>query len=881
MKNWYIEGVEGTAEAFCTNTENGISDEQLQRAREQYGKNKLREREGKPLSQRFFAHFKNLMAVVLLITAFVSIVVEIAQAHGKQINIAEPLIIMAVVILNISLCVFREYRAERSLAELRRLSIPLSTVRRNGRDKVIPSEDIVPGDIVLIKSGDIIPADGRIIRCSNFKCDESVLTGVNTPSEKNAAAVIDVTCPLSDRINMVFSGCCAVSGDCEFIVTATGMHTELGSISGILAGDEEAVPPLQKQLLRFGKAMGSIALAACTVFFILGSFVTDDLLYTFLTAASLSLAAIPEGMISAVVSLFAQGIRKMTAKNVIIKDPSTVESLSNISVICSDKTGPLTLNKMSLVRAWAYEDNTLRDIESLNPTADSSVVQLIQLSALCCDARLEKDGSGSISEVGDRMEAAIVAALMNLGQEKKTIEAAYKRVAEIPFDSERRLMTTVHSTDSGIISITKGAPDALLPLCIGADNERTSAILNSMCGDALKVLAVACKRLTGIPDRLDREALESSLTFVGFIGIADYSREDARAAVKTCHDAGIRTVMITGDHIDTASASAVQLDILTDGDNAIACGQLAEMSDSELHSNIRKYSVYARASSADKLRIIKAWQEAGEVVAVTGSAVGDASALEAADVGCALGNTGSDTAKAAASLLLTDDNFSSIVSAVKEGRKIFESIRRSVMFMLSCNLSEITAALICLLLHKSFPLAAMHFLIINLLRDFLITPTLGSDSPETNVMHRRPRSRDTKLLDRSFLITTAIPGITLGIIAVIAFSVGISLSEGNTAVAVTMCFGTLFLSQLVYAFTLRTDKTVFSSAIFSDRSALLAYIISIVAFVATMLTSPLMKLFSLASLSGTMWLWVLLLSILPLPVGELAKLVFGFDSGRQ
>ncbi len=875
MKNWYIESKEETVKAFSSDMENGLSDEQALRLLQSHGKNKLKEKEKKTVMQRFFAQLKDFMVVVLLIAAFVSLVVEIVESHGKDINPAEPLIIIAIVILNAVLGVAQEQKAEASLDALQKMSSPLSKVKRGGEIKVIPSEDIVPGDIVLLEAGDFVPADGRLTVCAAFKCDESALTGESLPVEKNADANIDVTCPLGDRINMVFSGCSATYGRAEFVVTATGMHTEMGSIAGMLANEDEQPTPLQKQLAQLGKTLGMVALIVCVIIFIFGAFVTKDWLSTFMTAVSLAVAAIPEGLTTIVTVVLALGVQRMVKKKAIIKKLPAVETLGGASVICSDKTGTLTVNRMTVVRAWSYEDNALRSIDSVDPASDKSIVRLLELASLCCDAKIETGDNGEVTEIGDPTETAIVSALMSVGQSKVELEKSYRRVSEIPFDSERKLMTTVHESGSGYISITKGAPDAIISRCQKADRDRIMAVYDSLGRDALRVLAVAYRKFSKSPESADCEHLENNLTFLGLIGMIDPPRDEARAAIKTCHEAGIRTVMITGDHITTASAIARDLGILGEGESAISGAELAEMSDADLYSNIRKYSVYARVTPADKIRIVKAWQEAGEVVAMTGDGVNDAPALKAADIGCAMGITGTDVAKGASDLILTDDNFATIVSAVKEGRGIYDNIQKSVRFLLSCNLGEIVAVFVCMLIFKASPLAAMHLLLINLITDSFPALALGVEPKEEDLMRRRPKAKDEGILNRSTAIRTGIQGLIIGILTVIAFSIGYALCDGDTdaklAIASTMAFGTLSFSQLMHVLTIRTSGTVFSKSFVSNKPMLYALAGSAAVTLLAMLLPPFMKLFSFVSLTGTMWLWVILLALCPIVVSEIWK----------
>lgn len=872
MKNWYIESIEDTVSSFSSDAENGLNEEQAARLLSSHGKNKLKEKEKKTFAERFANQLKDFMVIVLIIAAFVSLVVEIVESHGKPINFAEPLIIVSIVILNAILGVLQEQKAEASLDTLQKMTSAHSKVKRGGEVKIIPSEDIVPGDIVLLEAGDFVPADGRLISCASFKCDESALTGESLPVEKDAHAHIDVTCPLGDRKNMVFSGCCVTYGRAKFIVTATGMHTEMGSIAGMLANEEDEQTPLQKQLSRLGKTLGTIAIIICVVIFIFGAIVTKDWLSTFMTAVSLAVAAIPEGLATIVTVVLALGVQRMVKKKAIVKKLPAVETLGGASVICSDKTGTLTLNKMTLMRAWSYEDNALRNTEDLNPTTDKSVVKLIQLASLCCDARIEKDEHGNISEIGDPTETAIINALLNLGQEKDELEKAYRRVSELPFDSDRKLMTTVHFTDSGYISVTKGAPDVILSRCKGVDSEKVMSVYDSFGKDALRVLAIACKKLRSAPAEPTPE-LEQELTFMGLIGMIDPPRDEARAAIKTCHEAGIRTVMITGDHVVTASAIARDLGILSEGEEAISGSELAALSDKELHSNIRKYSVYARVTPADKIRIVKAWQEAGETVAMTGDGVNDAPALKAADIGCAMGITGTDVAKGAADLILTDDNFATIVSAVKEGRGIFDNIKKSVRFLLSCNLGEIVAVFICMIIYKVSPLAAIHLLLVNLVTDSFPALALGVEPQEESLMHRRPRAKDESILDRNTAVLTCIQGAIIGVLTVISYAIGYGLSEGSTAIASTMAFGVLSFSQLTHVLTVRTSGTIFTKAFIENKVMLIAQGISVTVTLLAMLVPPFMKVLSFAYLTGPMWLWIIGLSIMPIIISEIYKFI--------
>ncbi len=868
MKNWYIESADEAVSAFSSDKENGLSEDQLRQAALSYGKNKLREKENKSFARHFFERLKHIIVITLIIAAFVSLVVEIVEAHGKPINFAEPITIIAIVILHAVLLAVYKTRARSYLDTVHKMTAPLSKVKRCGKICVIPSEDIVPGDIVLLDAGDIIPADGRILKCISFSCDESSLTGDCVPSLKNADAHIDVTCPVSDRKNMVYSGCSVSSGCAEFIVTATGMRTEAGNTAGILANEYEEQSPFKNQLAQLGKYIALSALIVCTVIFLFGAYITKDWLHIFTTAVSLAVAVLPEVLTAIVILTF--GVQRMVKKKAIIKNLSSIEALSGTSVICSDKTGTLTLNKMALVRAWSYEDNALRNIGELVPSDDKSVVKLIQLAAICCDAVIEKDENGNISETGDSVEIAIISALMELGQEKHELLSAYKRIFELPFDFDRKLMTTVHSTDSGIVSITKGAPDVVVSRCPGVDKDKVMAVCNFMGKDSLRVLAVACKKLTNA-DELHGDELEFELTFMGLIGIIDPLRSEVRTAIQACHEAGIRTVMITGDHIVTASAIAKELGILSEGEEAISGEELKEMSDADFFSSVRKYSVYARITPSDKTRIIKAWQDAGETVAVTGSSVSDLPSLKTADIGCGMGCAGTDAAKEASDLILTDDSFTAIASAACEGRGIFGNIRKSVRFLLSCNLGEAIAIFFCILIFKVSPLAAIHLLFINLIINFFPTLALGMDPVDPELMKRKPKDKDEGILTKKSAVRTAVDGIFLAALTVIAYAVGYTLSGKDTAAASTMAFGVLSLSQLIHILTVRTRTTVFGKAFVSNKIMLYAQIGSISIILLSMLLPPFMKIFSFVYLSGKMWLWILLLSLIPIVISEIAK----------
>ena len=868
VNNWYNDTVDNTISELGTDGKNGLTGEQVKEKEAKYGKNRLKEKKGKTLVQRFFEQLKDFMVIILICAAIISLVVEIVQTKGRHVNLTEPLVILGIVILNAVLGVMQESKAQAALDALRNLSAPKSKVLRGGFVQVIPAEDIVPGDIVLIEAGDMIPADGRLIESAALSCDESALTGESLPVEKNADAVLDVSAVLGDRTNMVYSGCCVNYGRGRFAVTATGMETEIGRIAGMLANEEDTATPLQKKLAQLGKKLGLAAIIICIIIFVVGASSGSDWLSVFMTAVSLAVAAIPEGLPAIVTISLALGVQRMVKRRAIIRKLPAVETLGGTSVICSDKTGTLTLNQMTLVQAWSYRTGKLEKLSDGAP--DDSIVKVIQLAALCSDGSVKNDSDGKRTHIGDPTETAIVAALLDMGQTKDELEKRFPRVSEIPFDSDRKLMTTVHHADGRTISITKGAPEILLSRCTGVDVQTVNEVYESMAKNALRVLAVAFKDIKKVPENPDSEELENCLTFAGLIGMIDPPREEARAAIRLCEQAGIRTVMITGDHIVTACAIARDLGIMRDGDEALTGQQLSELSDSELFDSIRKYSVYARVTPSDKIRIVKAWQEAGETVAMTGDGVNDAPALKAADIGCAMGITGTDVAKGAADLTLTDDNFATIVDAVREGRGIFDNIKKSVQFLLSCNLGEIITVFICMLIYKVSPLAAMHLLLINIITDSLPALALSVEPEEPDIMERLPRRKDEGLLDQPDLIRTGLYGALIGILTIIAYAVGHAVSVET---AQTMAFGVLALSQLFHVLNLRTSHTIFSKDFIANRYMLIAEGISLFITLAVMLIPGLNTAMELVSLSGSQWLTVLLLSLVPVAVCELVKLV--------
>lgn len=868
MDNWHTGSVDEALRSLGTDKDIGLSVQKAKELLEENGKNRIKGIKKQSLLQRFFAQLKNFLVILLIFAALISLVVEVVETKGHP-NVAQPLLILLIVVINAAIGVYQESKAEAALERLKKYSAPKSRVVRDGQIKRIDSAELVPGDIILLEAGDRVPADGRIIESFLLKCDESILTGNFAPVEKDALSELDVTAVLTERNNMVYMGSGVISGRARIVATATGMNTETGRIAGMLSNEENSITPLQKKLSDLGKKLGIAVLIVCTVLFFYGSITLDKnrpegWIDVFLTAVSLAVAAIPEGLPAIATIVLSIGTGRMLKLHAIVKRYSTVETLGSVSVICTDKTGTLTSNQMSVSSIWSLHDEKPCNIVDDKPSDGS--VRLLQLAALCCNSRSEEYVFTLLPT-----ETAILKALNTLGQDKCELEESYVRVRELPFDSERKLMTTIHRTGDRFIAITKGAPDILLTRCHKADAERISRITDEMSKKGLRVLAVACKELDELPDSELCEEAETSMTFIGLIGISDPPRDEARAAIRRCDEAGIRTIMLTGDHIVTAEAVAKDLGILSEGDAALTGQQLAEMNDDELFNSIRRYSVFSRVTPNDRVRIINAWQKAGEVVATVGNSVDDSPALMNADIGCALGSSCTDVAKNAAQLTVTDESYTTLVDSIREGRGIWDNIRKSIHFLLSCNLGEIIAVFFGMLIFKISPLTAMQLLLINLLTDSLPALALGFEPYETDIMNKRPQSRD-RIMDRPMVIMTVLFGVVIGIISIIAYAIG-NTSEIPGA-GQTMAFGVLALSQLVHVLNARTSHSIFDGGFFQNKFMLIAEICSLCTTLIIMLVPGLNeKCFELVTIPGSMWLTVILLSLVPLVVSELAKLI--------
>ena len=847
-----------------TDSSTGLSSDVAAKRKHEYGENALRAKKNRSILAKFLDQFKDAMILILIAAAVISFVVAVRSGDAHEFF--EPALIMAIVILNAVMGVSQESKAEKALEALKDLSAPSARVLRDGREEVIDAKELVPGDIILIEAGDFIPADARLTESASLKSEESALTGESVPSEKYANEEVAADAPLGDRINMVYSSCSITYGRAKAVVTATGMSTEMGRIANLLDQAEDTQTPLQQKLAKMGTYLGIVALAACAVIFVIGLLNKIPVLEIFMTAVSLAVSAIPEGLPAIVTIILSIGVQRMVRKNAIIRRLPAVETLGSASIICSDKTGTLTQNRMTLVSAYVDGMADLEDISSANTDA---IKNLLKHATLCCDGSIEVNGA-DVKHIGDPTETSILFAAHINGMGKSELTAENPRLEELPFDSDRKLMTTVNNIGGKLVVITKGAPESVTPLCIAGDMEAAEVMTRKMSEKALRVLAVGYKIIDKLPESATQEALESDLTLMGLMGMIDPPRPEARDAVTVCRGAGIKPVMITGDHVITAQAIAKSLGIMEDGDVAVTGAELSQMSEAELDERVRSISVYARVSPEDKIRIVQAWQKKGEVVSMTGDGVNDAPALKAADIGCAMGITGTDVAKNAADMTLTDDNFTTIVDAVREGRGIYDNIRKVVGFLLGTNIGEILTVFFAMILWHRSPLMSMHLLLINLVTDSMPAIALGMEEVEKNIMHRKPRPRTEGIFAHGFGVRIVLQGIMFGALTLIAYKLGESIT-GTIEGGQTMAFIVLALSQVVQAFNMRSDHSLFKIGPFTNKKLNLAALSSVLVVLAVLFIPPVALVFDLMAMPLNCYLIALGLSLIPLPIMELAK----------
>ena len=854
-----------------SNPESGLTSSQVADLQARFGENRLREKKKKTTLQRFIDQFKDVMILILIAAAIVSFVVVIMEKNWGELF--EPALILLIVVLNAVMGVYQEGKAEKALDALKNMSAPHARVIRDGKESVIDAAALVPGDIIKLEAGDFVPADARLLHSTSLKSEESALTGESVPSEKDASILVDEKAPIGDRTNMVFSGCSITYGTATAVVTGTGMNTEMGKIAGLLDGEGSTQTPLQKKLAQLGKYLGIMALAACGIIFAVGLLNDIPVLEIFMTSVSLAVSAIPEGLPAIVTIVLSIGVQRMVKKNALIRRLPAVETLGSASIICSDKTGTLTQNRMTLVKAYVDGQNSTEEISAENSEA---VRNLLRHGALCCDGSVVFGDDGSEQHIGDPTETSIVLAAHKNGMPKDDLNKQFPRVAGIPFDSDRKLMTTVNIMDGKNVVIVKGAFDMLATRCIRGDLDAAKRITEEMSENALRVLAIAYKVVDTVSENPTSEELESELTLLGLVGMIDPPRPECKVAVATCRRAGIKPVMITGDHVVTASAIARELGILEDGDRAITGAELDAMTEDELDSTVEKIAVYARVSPENKIRIVKAWQRKGQVVSMTGDGVNDAPALKAADIGCAMGITGTDVAKGAADMTLTDDNFATIVDAVREGRGIYANIKKVVGFLLGTNIGEVITVFVAMLLWHETPLLSMQLLWINLVTDSLPAIALGMEPVEADVMDRKPKPKNEGLFAGGLGVRVVLMGTMFAVLSLVAFFLGsrVLTPAGMDPLKVgqTMAFMVLALSQVLHSFNMRSDKSIFKIGPFGNSKLNWAALASI-ALVCLVLFTPVRIAFGLELLTPTLYLISLGLILVPTVIMELCKLV--------
>ncbi len=865
----YSQSREEAVQTLGTDPARGLNQRECQRRLEQYGKNELRPAKRRGLPARFFSQFQDLMVLILLAAAAVSFAVSWVRGDGEYVD---SLIILAIVVCNAVIGTVQEVRADRAIQALKKLSSPHAWVIREGRRQRVESSQLVPGDLVVLQAGDLVPADLRLLKSAELKIEESALTGESVPAEKDAGARCPQNAPLGERKNMAFASTGVASGAGVGVVAATGMDTAMGRIAHMLEHEQSPQTPLQQRLKRMGKVMGVGVVLICAVIFLLGLFQQRPPLEMFMIAISLGVAAIPEGLTAVVTIVLAMGIKRMAQKRAIVRHLPAVETLGSTQVICSDKTGTLTQNKMTVV---AF--SSARGEERL----DSPAAQFaLELATLCSDA--QKVGE---KFTGDPTETAFLRACK---RGKGELEGCYPRVGEIPFTSARKRMTTAHRLpEGGFRLIAKGAPDVLIARCTqllhgGEIRPLTGAMKAKLLSDnsrlaerALRVLAVAYRDVSALPSD-DRES-ESQLIFCGLIAMEDPPRPGVKEAVAQCKRAGILPVMITGDHAATALAIGQRLGIAESPSQVMTCPELDRLDDGALSKKVFQYRIFARVSPEHKVKLVRAFQQRGMVVAMTGDGVNDAPALKAADIGCAMGKNGTEVAQSAADMVLTDDDFSTIVAAVREGRGIYQNIRKTVHFLLSCNIGEILVVFVAFLLRAPTPLLAIQLLWVNLVTDSFPALALGADPIQGNVMEQPPHKREEGVFSGGVGFAVAVEGCLVGALALLAYTIGRAFFDYDPAapaIGRTMAFCVLSLSQLVHSLNMRSEHSVLKLGLLSNRKLVAACGFCAILMVSVVLFPPLSALFQTTALTALQWLVVAALSLCPLLVVEGEKLLW-------
>ena len=922
---WQSFNISEVARKLRTNLNYGLSREEAESRYNKHGPNKLDEQKKENILIRFLKQFQDFMIIILLVAALISAGVSFFQGQNDYID---SIIIVAIVVLNAIMGLVQEAKAEKSLEALKDMSAPVARVRRDGKVITVKGTEVVPGDIVLLEAGNFVPADCRLINSYNLKIEESSLTGETVPVTKDANVLLDEKAALGDTVNMAFANTIVVNGHGEAIVTDIGMNTKVGQIAKMIITNESPETPIQKKLGEVGKTLGMGCLAICAFIFVIGILKKIEPIEMFMTSVGLAVAAIPEGLPAIVTIMLSIGVTRMARKNTIIRKLPAVETLGSSSVICSDKTGTLTQNKMQVTKVMDIRGECLNFQKNL----------VLELGSMCTDVE---------GNVGEPTELAIVNAAKEQGKYKERLYQAFNRISDIPFDSERKMMSTIHKISSKFkefdrntysgnisvenahlsnknksnvgllvrdkqqvlsskdkfaiqvilnnncqyISITKGAPDVLLKHCnkyilngqvqnlSDFDKQKIEKINSNMAENALRVIAVAYCQLNEIPRNINSENIENNLIFAGLIGMIDPPREGVKEAVHTCKKAGIKTVMITGDHILTAKAIAKDLGILGNNDLAITGQELDMINQKNLEKNIMKYSVFARVSPEHKVRIVEAFQKTGAVVAMTGDGVNDAPALKKADIGIAMGKNGTDVAKNAADMILADDNFVTIVEAVKQGRNIFENIKKAVHFLIATNIGEIVTIFMGLLLGMKSPLLAIQLLWVNLVTDSLPAIAIGLESPDKDIMNKKPRNSRKSIFADGLWGKIIVEGVMLGMLTLVTFSIGNNLY--GLEVGRTMAFVAIAMLELVHSFNVKSEESIFKVGLFENKYLIGAFILGAFLQIVVVMVPVFANVFGLVPLTGTQWIYTLGISILPLIIMEAQKKLNSVKVGKR
>lgn len=868
MEKWYELEIEAIEEYLVTNITTGLPQEQVDDRQQEYGKNVFETKKKTSLVRRILHQLRDVSTIVLLVAAALSFLLAFKEGSG----FIEPIIILAIVILNVTLAITQEGKAEKALESLAEMNSPTCIVFRDDIRKTIDTSEVVIGDIIILETGSIVPADARLIESFGLSCDESFLTGESEPVEKDATISISGTASVGDQSNMVFSGCIVSTGHGQAIATATGMDTQMGQIASHLHNTETLKTPLQLRLDSLGRIISWIAIASALFLLAIGLRGGTDFGTMIMIAISMAVAAVPETLSLIVTLSLTNGVQKMVTKNALIRKLPTVETLGNTSVICSDKTGTLTQNRMTIKQLWRYGTPQISSDDNFGRKEEELLIML----ALASNATIDKNEEGKTEYIGNATEVAIMQLLSKKGLEKSALEDRYPKVAEIPFSSERKRMSVVLKETNGYLIITKGALDRLpLEEMSNQKYQEIMAIHDSYAKKALRVIAVAIRYVKKLPDESELEKLEKNMSFVGLIGLIDPPRPQAAEAIEKAKKAGIQTVMITGDHATTASAIAEEIGILSEGKKVLTGSELSHMSEQELNDTVKNYAVYARVSPEDKIRIVKAWQENGDVVAMTGDGVNDAPALKVADVGISMGITGTEVAKNASDMVLTDDNFATIVEAVSVGRNVYENIKKTICFLLVCNLSEIVIMLFAQMAGWGIVLTPIMLLLINLLGDGIPGLQLAKEVSDEDIMAKKPVKRNQGLFTADMLRLILRQTVSCSVVSLLAFYIGSFINVSNIIsasldIGQTMAFLTIGWTSILHIFNVRSKKSVFETKLSNNKPLTMSAIAMVVVF-GLLVATPIGNIFGLTHIGFVHWLIVIGLSVLPTLSHELGR----------